>query len=74
MVDHRPISFKPLLYWIANFFSFGMLIEDGGGLTIRAEKVVAAVSGVPTTQNDIDDSSCADVTIIFAWRQRSEQR
>ncbi|KAJ2896927.1 Cutinase [Zalerion maritima] len=55
-----------LLSLIVNLFPVNIIVENVSGLITASEKVLAAIAGIDTTENDLTSGNCGDVTIIFS--------
>lgn len=60
------ISINTILAWISELFPVDVVLEDSTDLILAADEALALALGYGTTSNDLTDSECGDVTLIFA--------
>ncbi|KAI0132956.1 carbohydrate esterase family 5 protein [Xylariales sp. AK1849] len=59
-------SLNGLLALISQLFPAEILVQDAGNLIIGAETAFADLAGFATSEGDLNDGICGDVTIIWA--------
>lgn len=60
------ISINTILAWISELFPVDVVLADSADLILAADEALALALGYGTTDNDLTDGECGDVTLIFA--------